>query len=194
MNWLDAVLLLLLAWSVVTAFRKGFTREVIGLISVIVGLLAGAWFYGSAAGFLLPYVSSRAVANFAGFMIIFCGVLLLGAIVGLIVRRFLRLTGLSFFDRLLGAGFGLLRGTLIGVALLTGMMAFTPAGRPPDAVVKSRVAPYVMQGSRAVAAVAPHELKRGFRNTYEQVQIAWKAALERADGHGAETKNNEKPN
>ena len=108
MNWLDAVLLLLLAWSMVTAFRKGFTREIIGVISVIVGILAGVWFYGSAARILLPYVSSRAAANFGGFLAVFCGVLLLGALVSYLVRKFLRLTGLSFFDRLLGAGFGLL--------------------------------------------------------------------------------------
>jgi len=194
MNWLDAVLVLLLVWSVVTAFRKGFTREIIGVISVIVGLLAGAWFYGTVAVHLLPYVSSPAAAKFAGFLLIFCAVLLLGAVVSTLVRKFLRLTGLSFFDRLLGAGFGLLRGGLIGVALVTAMMAFSPENHPPRAVVESRVAPYVVDGARVVATVAPHELKTGFRNTYEQVKTAWRAALEQGNRNSTEKRKNEKSN
>src|SRR5581483_11249896 len=110
MNWLDVVLLLVIGWSAVTAFRKGFTREIIGLAAAVVGLLLAVWFYGTAASYLLPYVSSRAAANFAGFLLVFCAVIFLGALISLIVRKFLRLTGLSFFDRLLGAGFGILRG------------------------------------------------------------------------------------
>ena len=42
------------------------------------------------------------------------------------MSRFLRTIGLSFFDRLLGAGFGLVRGLLIAIALLTAFMAFGP--------------------------------------------------------------------
>jgi membrane protein required for colicin V production len=194
MNWLDAVLLLLIAWSVVTAFRKGFTREVIGVISVIVGLLVGAWFYRPAASFLLPYVSSPAAANFAGFLLVFCGVLLLGAIVSTLVRKFLRLTGLSFFDRILGAGFGLIRGGLIGVALVTALMAFSPKDHPPASVVGSRVAPYVVDGARVVVTVAPHDLKTGFHNTYEQVKTAWRAALDQSHANGTEKRANEKSN
>jgi membrane protein required for colicin V production len=194
MNWLDVVLLAIIAWSMVTAFRKGFTREVIGLVSVVVGLLAGVWFYGTAAVFLVRYVSSKAAANFAGFLAVFFGVLLLGAIVSLVVRKFLKLTGLSFFDRLLGAGFGIVRGGLIGVALVTGMMAFSPPEKPPDAVVNSRVAPYAVNGARLVAAVAPHELKTGFHATYEQVKSKWGAALDQRNRNRTDKTANEKPN
>lgn len=192
MNWLDAVLGLVLCWSVVTAFRKGFTREVIGLVSVVVGLLAGVWFYGTVASFLLPYVSSRSAANLAGFLIVFCAVNLLGALVSLLVRKFLKLTGLSFFDRILGAGFGIIRGGLIGVALVMGIMAFSPSDKPPASIVGSRLAPYAIDGATVVVAVAPNELKTGFRKTYEQVKTAWRMAMEQGirkreqDGKGSE--------
>ena len=48
----------------------------------------------------------RRSANFAGFLLVFFGVMLLGGLVGHVVGRFLRVTGLSFFDHALGAGFG----------------------------------------------------------------------------------------
>jgi hypothetical protein len=57
-------------------------------------------------------------------------------------------------------------------------MAFAKPEKPPDAIVESRVAPYVVDGSRVVAALAPHELKEGFRNTYSLVKKAWGKALE----------------
>jgi membrane protein required for colicin V production len=178
MNWLDAVLLVILAASVFTSFRKGFSREVIGLVAVVVALLAGSWFYGTAGTLFAPYLSSPAAAHFAGFLLVFCGVLLLGAVISAIVGKFLKITGLSIFDRLLGAGFGLARGVLIAVALILGLMAFSPSGHPPASVVQSRTAPYVIDAARLVASVAPHEVREGFRKTYGQVKLAWEKTFE----------------
>src|ERR1700738_3676220 len=102
MNWLDIGLGLILAASVFTSFRKGLSREVIGLVSVLVALVCGTWFYGSAGAFLLRYVSSPRIADFIGFCLVFAGVMILGALVSHIVGRFLRVTGLSILDHALG--------------------------------------------------------------------------------------------
>jgi membrane protein required for colicin V production len=177
MNWLDIVLLLILAASVLTSFRKGLAREIIGLVSVILAVLAGIWFYGIPAGLLMPYLSSRGLANFGGFFVIFCLVLAIGAVAGLVVGKFLRVTGLSIFDHLLGAVFGLARGALIAVALVMGLMAFSAADRPPAAIVNSRIAPYVAGAAKVIASMAPYELKEGFRKTYAQAKSAWDKAI-----------------
>src|ERR1051325_3278382 len=129
MNWLDIVLLLILVISIGSSFRKGLSREIIGLISVVLALLLGIWFYGIPAGWVAPYLSSRALAGFAGFLIVFCAVLAAGAVAGVGAGRFLRATGLSFFDHLLGALFGAVRGVLIGLALVTAVMAFATPGK-----------------------------------------------------------------
>ena len=177
MNWLDVVLVVILAASVALSFRKGLSREVIGLTSVVLAILLGIWFYGAAGAFLVPYLSSRALANFAGFMLVFCGVMLLGHLVSYIVGRFLKVTGLSIFDHLLGAVFGALRGLLISVALIMAIMAFSQGDQPPSSVVHSRTAPYMVDAARGIAAMAPHELKEGFRKTYGLVKLAWGKAL-----------------
>jgi membrane protein required for colicin V production len=178
-NWLDIVLLLLLLGSVVTSFSAGLTREVVGLISMIAAIVLAIWFYGSAGGFLMPYVSSPAIANFLGFLLVFCGVLLAGSLIGHLLARFMKVAGLSFVDRLLGAGFGVLRGVLICVALVLALLAFTPGKTPPNSVVNSRVAPYVIDAARMFAAVAPHDLKEGFHKSYEQVKTVWGNALKK---------------
>jgi len=179
MNWLDFVLVLILAASVVAGFRRGLSRQIIGLVSGVLALVLGIWFYGTVGFYLLPYASSRTMANAGGFAVVFCGVLLLGAMVSFAVGRFLNVTGLSIVDHLLGAGFGLLRGLVFAIAIIMGVMAFSRGDNPPAAIVGSRMAPYVVDAARVVAAIAPHELREGFRRTYAQVKAAWSDALDK---------------
>jgi membrane protein required for colicin V production len=179
-NWLDILILILVLGSVVTSISKGFSREIIGLTAAIAGFFLGIWFYGPAGAFLLPYVSSKGVANFCGFVIVFIGVLLIGAIIGIVLKNVLKAAGLSWFDRLLGAGFGLVRGLLLSIALVLAIVAFAPGlqgDSPPRSVVESRLAPYVIDAARLFSAVAPRELKDGFRKRYHQVKDAWRKAV-----------------
>jgi membrane protein required for colicin V production len=177
MNWLDFVLALILLASGVAGLRRGFSRQIIGLISGVLALLLGIWFYGTVGFYLLPYASSRTLANAGGFAVVFCGVLLLGALASIVAGRFLRVTGLSVVDHLLGAGLGLLRGLVFAIAIILGVMAFSRGDKPPEAVVNSRLAPYVVDAARTVVSMAPHDLKEGFRRTYTQVKTAWSEAL-----------------
>jgi membrane protein required for colicin V production len=181
-NWLDAVLIFLLAFSIARSFAKGLTREVIGLVSVVVGMFTATWLYPTAGAYFEPHVSSHAAANFCGFAAVFIGILLLGSLTGYIVSRLLRITGLSFFDRLLGAAFGIIRGVLLASALVMAMLAFAPgakANAPPEAVAKSRLAPYVVGAARLFVAAAPREMKDGFKRGYEQVKSEWENSIKK---------------
>jgi membrane protein required for colicin V production len=177
MNWLDVILLLIIAFSIFGSFRKGLSRQIVHLAAVVAGILLGAWFYGRVAEYLEPHLSSPMAAKLGGFLIVFLAVLLLGAMVSFIIGKFLRVTGLSFVDHLLGAGFGLLQGVLVSVALLMAVMAFSKDGKPPQSIEESRVAPYISQGARVFAAMAPHELKEGFHQSYDQAKVAWQRAV-----------------
>jgi len=137
MNWLDFVLALILIASGVAGLRRGLSRQVIGLVSGVLALLLGIWFYGTVGFYLLPYASSRTMANAGGFAVVFCVVLVLGALVSFVVGRFLKVTGLSIVDHVLGAAFGLLRGLVFAIAIIMGVMAFSRADRPPEAIVNS---------------------------------------------------------
>lgn len=173
MNWLDYVLLAILLFSTVMSARKGFSREVIGLAAAFLALVLAMWFYGLAGSWLIPYVSSPRVANLLGFFLVVIAVLICGWMLGSLVRRFLRTVGLSFFDRLLGAAFGLVRGLLIAMALLTAFLSFGPqvdSNTVPASMLHSRLAPYVLDASHVIVAVAPMELKSRFRKQYAQVK------------------------
>ena len=177
MNWLDYTFIGILALSTYFSLRKGFVRETLGLISTIAGLVLAYWFYGAAAAPLAPFVSSRRLANFLGFLIVFVAVHLAGVLLSWIVNKLLKATGLSFVDRLLGAAFGLLRGGAVCMALLTAIIAWSPREEPstaPAAVVNSQIAPALAEASRIAVGLAPMDLKQSFQEGYALLQKAWK--------------------
>lgn len=179
MNWLDIVLLLILGISVVSGFAKGFAKLVIGFLATVAGFLCGLWFYGSVAGLLLPYVSHKGIANFIGFLLIFLGVVLLGALVGKLLGLLLKWAGLSWLNRLMGGVFGLLRGLVFAIALVLALLAFSPKP-PPRSVVESRIAPYVIDAAHICANLAPREVRDGVVQSYEKVKEAWAEMIRKA--------------
>jgi membrane protein required for colicin V production len=185
LNWLDIALIVVLSISTLRSFLRGFSREVVGLAAALLALMFGMWFYRLAGLYLIPFASSPRVANFAGFLLVVFVVLLCGGIAGRILSRFVRTIGLLFFDRALGAAFGLFRGILVAVSLLTAWIAFgahADTGPAPAAIVNSRVAPYLLQASRFFVAVAPMELKQNFHTQYSRVESALQKTL-RKDAH-----------
>lgn len=180
MNWLDLLLIVILAASIASSFARGFARELIGTVAAFAALICGLWFYRMAGAAIRPYVGSAAVANLIGFLLILTAVLVLGWIVSLLIRMVTKAVGLSWLDRLLGAGFGLVRGVVISVALITAIVTFAPgkdAKSPPQAVVESRIAPYIIDAAHAATMAAPKELRDEFARRYGQVKRIWEDAL-----------------
>ena len=182
MNWLDFVLAIILLACVVGGVRRGLSRQVIGLVSGVLALLLGVWLYGTVGGFLLAYLSSRTLANACGFAIVFCGILLFGEVMSISSVSSSTLPDI-FRRSCTGRRSRMLRGLIYSIAIIMGAMAFARGAKPPEAIVESRLAPYVVDASRLVAAMAPHELKEGFRKTYEQVKSAWSDTLEKGMRH-----------
>jgi len=178
-NWLDVVLTAIVVLSAAAGLIKGLARTLVGLAACVIGLLCGLWFYGPAGAFLIPYVSSRGIANFIGFFLVFFGTMILGGLLGRVLALLFKWAGLGWLDRLLGAAFGLARGALIAAVIVMALLAFSPAP-PPRLVVNSRVAPYVMDAARLMAAAAPREVRDGVRRGYEKVKQVWSDTLKKS--------------
>jgi len=172
MNWVDYLLACILFFSVVSGFAAGGARVGIGTAATFIGIFAGFWCYGVAGACVLDYVSSRAMANLIGFILIFGGCVLCGALLARLVAKLFRWIGLSWLDRLLGACFGIVRGLLIATAFVTVFLAFAP-NPPPRSVTESKVLPYVMEASNILSFATPHEIKDAFRETKEKVKRIW---------------------
>lgn len=176
MNWLDFVLALIIVCSVIAGFRKGLARAVFGFAATILGLFCALWFYGIPGAYFAGWFSSPQLANLIGFLVIFIGIAVIGALLGYLLERLMHLANLSWLNRLLGGAFGVLEGLLVAAIIVMAMLAFS-AKLPPHSVANSRVAPYVIDSARVLVAAAPREVKDAFRNSYDRVKQIWADTL-----------------
>ena len=169
MNWIDWLLVIFLCISVANGFQEGMVRIGIGFLALIAGFFLASWFGGLAAANLQPYITSHAAASVFGYLIVFCGVLILGAIVAAVMARMLKLIGLSWMDRLLGGAFGVVRGFFVVAVVAMVVTALAPKSLP-SAVKTSRYAPYVLRAADVLAELTPFEIRDGFNRTYAEIK------------------------
>lgn len=155
----DWLLLVILTWSTIAAFLRGFILTLFSFLGLTVGFMIASWSYYPIASSLGPFASHPATTQITAFLIIVIGTMLLCGIIGKAVRRTAKAIGLGFFDRLLGAGFGFVRGCLINVALLMVAAAFVPHS---PTIAKSRLSSYFLAGAHAVSFVVPQTLQQQF--------------------------------
>jgi membrane protein required for colicin V production len=156
MNPLDWLLAILLTYSVVRAALRGFFQEAFALGGLVLGFLLACWMYQDAAKRLAGLIASPQLAQLAAFLLILAATMVVGSLLGKLLRRTASVIGLGFMDRLLGVLFGLVRGALLGVVILSCLVAFLPAGQW---VQSSKLAPYFLRAAHAVSFVMPSDLK-----------------------------------
>jgi len=164
-NWLDWIFAAIVAVSVIAAYVKGFTRELISLGALVAGLVVAAVGYPRSALWFEDLTKSHDVALGLGFLALLLGVMILGAVVSVLARKLVKTAGIEWFDRFLGAVFGLVRGVVVDCILLLVLMAFAIK---PGAVGQSSLAPYVTTGARIIALAMPSSLKAQFRLGFER--------------------------
>lgn len=179
MNLLDLLLAVIVGGSVLSGFRSGFTRTAFGLIATFAGVILGFWFYDIPGAWYVGLTGSKMVANLFGFFTVFLVILAVGAIAGRLVAGFFKMVGLSFLDRLAGAGFGFLRGTFVAAAAVAVLVAATP--RPvPNWMQGSALLPYALGASDLAASLAPKVLKDSLTSSISEIKKAWSDELDKA--------------
>jgi membrane protein required for colicin V production len=156
MNPLDWLLALLIVYSTVRAGMRGLVRELFALGGLIIGFLLACWYYHAFGSYLRNLVNSPQLADFCAFLLIIAIVMVLAILLGAVIRRTASAVGLSAFDRLGGAAFGVVRGLVLGVALILAVTAFLPTA---PWVQGSKISPYLLRASHAVSFVMPRQLK-----------------------------------
>ena len=152
----DWFLVILVAFSTVMAFRRGFVKVLFSFAGLIMGILVASWNYMQIALMLQRWIAGNAATQIAAFLAILVAITMFFSLAAGFVRKTISAAGLGIFDRLLGAAFGLLRGVLLGVAVMMATTAFVPSSPWFE---NSRLAPYFLAGSHAVSFVVPRRFE-----------------------------------
>ena len=128
MTWVDYVFVGIVLISVLMGALRGFVREALSLATWIAAFVVALRYGPEIAERFKPTISSVPIRIAAGYAVPFFLILLAGGLLILLISWAVRGVGLAPVDRMLGSGFGLLRGALIVVALVI-LAGMTAAGR-----------------------------------------------------------------
>lgn len=118
MTWVDAAIVIVFLYFIVTAFQAGFIREIIGMAAALLGAVLAGLFYNDVADTLLASIDNAVTANVIAFLIIFIGISVAGQLLAMLVHPAITILQLGIMDQLLGAAFGAAKAFLIVEVLL----------------------------------------------------------------------------
>ncbi len=119
MNYLDAILGIILIVSAINGFSKGFVEELAGLVALVLGIWAAIHFSDLVGEFLTTtFNMTFRHLHIVAFIVTFIGVVILVHIIGSIVNKMVKAIRLGFLNRLAGLAFGAVKGALILSVLL----------------------------------------------------------------------------
>lgn len=135
----DIIILGIILFSLLVSLWRGFVREVLSLAGWVIAFFIASKFYLPVSQLLLQIDWYRLQRVFEveyfrygiAAAILFITVIIISGILNVLIAKLVDKTGLSGTDRVLGAGFGLLRGIFIVAAILFFLETFTHFNQSP---------------------------------------------------------------
>jgi membrane protein required for colicin V production len=159
LNWVDILVLVVIAASAMLAFMRGLVREVMGIGAWVGAAIVALWGGPELQPRMLEWTGKPDFAAPLAYAAVFVGALILLSIVAGMIGGVVRGSMLGGIDRTLGVLFGLVRGTaLVVVAYIAGGLLVTP-DRWPDPVLHARSLPYAYQGAAWLVGQLPQQYR-----------------------------------
>jgi membrane protein required for colicin V production len=160
----DWVVLTLVGLLALAGLMRGFTQEALSLAGWIGAAVVVRLFHEEVTGWLAPRVGGDAPGAIVAFLLLFFGTVIAARLVAGAVGGAAKRSVLGPMDRLLGLGFGALKGVILASVLFlltqfaTGL--FDPDRTPPDWLMQSRSAPLLALSASAMVGWV-NELQQG---------------------------------
>ena len=152
----DAIVVVLLGFSAIIGFTRGFTTEVLTLFA-----WAGAVFavlYGMSLGgadFARSIISPDFLADIIAAVALFLGGLILFKWIAGKIGDGIKKSHVGALDRSLGALFGVIRGLLVLAGLYLFLSYFVADDRQPDWIANAKTKPLVSYSAEMLALIVP---------------------------------------
>jgi membrane protein required for colicin V production len=166
MTALDITVLLLVGWLSFRGLSNGFVSEALSLIAWILAIAAVKLFHTPIAELLTIPVGTEAGASVLAFALVFGLTFMIGRAVAGRLGKMSKASTLGSFDRILGAGFGALKG-LIGASLIflfASLLHDTVYGgksQRPEWMTASKTYPLLNATSGALVSFVEERRKNG---------------------------------
>ncbi len=112
----DWILLAVLVLSLVLGAWRGLVYEVLSVLGWVVAFFVAQWFAPEVAARLPIQSASNPVRYAAAFVLVFIVAVFAAGLLAFLLKKLVEAVGLRPVDRVMGAGFGLLRGLILLLA------------------------------------------------------------------------------
>lgn len=163
-NWLDILLLVIIVITVIIGAIRGFLRQIIGILAVVIGLIIAIKYYPIGSK-VFTFVRNDVLAQLLGFFLIFIIVLCVGWVINILLAKAVR-GPLKSLNHFMGAGLGLIKGILICCVVVFGLLVF-PVNT--QALEESQLTPYCIKIADTAYGLIPQELKDKFNEAYHEI-------------------------
>jgi membrane protein required for colicin V production len=173
MVWVDWVIVIVMAVSMISGLAQGFFRSACALAGLVVGFSVAFWNYGRVSAVLMHLIPIRAVADAIAFILIAVLVMAIFAIVGAILAKTFSLIGLGCLDGLAGAIFGFFQGVILVTLGILVIVAFFPE---TQWLAQARLPKMFFGACHLSTHISPAELAHRVRDglkTLEQETPVW---------------------
>jgi len=117
MNWVDYGIIVIMAISILVGISRGFVREAMSLITWVLALVLGTYYFEPIADSWFIGISVPMIRYAVTFVLLVLMALIIGGILTYLIGRLINSTKFNVTDRIIGTLFGFGRGAII-VALL----------------------------------------------------------------------------
>ncbi len=123
-NYFDIAIVVVILITALIGFMRGFVWLVIFIATWVTAIFLAFKYKGAFANALPVKLSSEVAQTGLSILLIFLGILIIGAIINYLFCKAISAIGLGTFDRILGSGLGIALGAL-AITLLTMLLALT---------------------------------------------------------------------
>jgi membrane protein required for colicin V production len=178
MNFIDAIIIIILVFAIIRGFTNGLVKEVASLAALILGIWGAIKFSDFTADKLYDYfdITGRYV-GIISFMITFGIIVVVIHFIGVLLDKLLEAVTLGFVNRLLGMAFGLIKSVLILSVIFVVLNAIDASRSflPKERIEKSMLFNPISDIAPAMFPIIgkvgfPHKFD-GVKNKPEQVTI-----------------------
>lgn len=164
MTGFDIAVLVLVGLGAMTGFMRGFVQEILALAAWVIALFAIHNLHSPLSEQLLPKVGSESGATVLAFALLLLVPYFIVKLIANRVGEVSRESVLGPIDRLLGFGFGAVKGMVITVlafsVLVLGYDTVWGVGGRPDWITQSRSYPFVNASSEALVKMIAERRKQ----------------------------------
>lgn len=136
MNWLDIVILIVIAVFFFGGLKNGIIKTLVSLAGLVAGIALAGQYYPILTPYL-TFIPEITIANIVAFIIILMAVLVFAAVAAAVLTGFAKAILLGWLNGLLGGVFGISMGVITVSVLLTIWVKFRG---PADFIEESRLA------------------------------------------------------